>query len=223
MMMVLIYGGISVMEDRKRRVLARILFSSTSFAELFGGKFLGRVLMGLLQSAILIAAGLLFFRLNLGNIWLSGLNILVFAAAMAALSIFVGSAIRKEEVIVGISVLLANLFAAWAAAGGRPRSCRPFSAPWAWSPRLLGHGRLPQGHLLRQGLRRRLANLLVLLAYTAVFMAWPCVSSRSRNKSSAAIAKRTAPCRRRYTPKAFGLGPASPWSRYRSRSSASPR
>jgi len=96
MMMVLIYGGISVMEDRKRRVLARILYSSASFAELFGGKFLGRVLMGLLQSAILITAGKLFFHLNLGNIWLSGLNILVFTLAMACLSIFVGSVLKKE-------------------------------------------------------------------------------------------------------------------------------
>ncbi|HSQ35915.1 MAG TPA: ABC transporter permease, partial [Candidatus Binatia bacterium] len=51
MMMVMIYGGIAMMEDRKRGVLGRILFSATSFAELFGGKFLGRVLMGLLQAA----------------------------------------------------------------------------------------------------------------------------------------------------------------------------
>ena len=112
MMMVLIYGGISVMEDRKRRVLARILYSSASFAELFGGKFLGRVLMGLLQSAILIAAGKLFFHLNLGSVWLSGLNILVFTLTMAALSIFVGSVLKKEELIVGVSVLTANMFAA---------------------------------------------------------------------------------------------------------------
>ncbi|MBN2345423.1 MAG: ABC transporter permease [Candidatus Aminicenantes bacterium] len=111
MMMVLIYGGISVMEDRKHRVLARILYSSASFAELFGGKLLGRLLMGLLQSAILVAAGLLLFRLNLGNVWLSSLNIVVFAAAMAALSIFVGSVLRKEELIIGVSMLLANMFA----------------------------------------------------------------------------------------------------------------
>ena len=71
MMMVMIYGGITVMEDRKNGVLGRILFSATSLGELFGGKLLGRILMGLLQAAILLLTGKLFFHLNLGNIFLS--------------------------------------------------------------------------------------------------------------------------------------------------------
>ncbi len=112
MMMVLIYGGVMVLEDRKNRVMERILFSATSFGELFGGKFLGRVLMGLLQAAILIVAGIVFFHLNLGNIFLSSLIVLVFTLAMACLSIFVGSVLHKEELIVAVSVLAANMFAA---------------------------------------------------------------------------------------------------------------
>jgi ABC-2 type transport system permease protein len=172
MMMVLIYGGISVMEDRKRRVLARILYSSASFAELFGGKFLGRVFMGLLQSAILIVAGLLFFRLNLGNIWLSGLNILVFAAAMAALSIFVGSVIRKEEVIVGISVLLANLFAAlggcWWPAEIVPSAFRTLGMV---SPAYWAMDAFHKVIFFGKGFDAVWPNLLVLLAFAAVFAA----------------------------------------------------
>ena len=42
MMMVLIYGGITVMEDRKKGILARLLFSPLSTAELFQAKLLGR-------------------------------------------------------------------------------------------------------------------------------------------------------------------------------------
>lgn len=112
MMMVLIYGGITVMEDRKRGVLSRILFSSVSIPGLFGGKFLGRLSMGLLQAFILIVTGVIFFKLNLGSYFLSALTVIVFSIAMAALSIFVGSVFQKEDMIVGISVLCANIFAA---------------------------------------------------------------------------------------------------------------
>ena len=40
------------------------------------------------------------------------LVIAVFALAMAALSVFIGSLLAKEDVIIGLSVLLANIFAA---------------------------------------------------------------------------------------------------------------
>ncbi len=172
MMMVLIYGGISVMEDRKHRVLARILYSSASFAELFGGKFLGRVLMGLLQSAILITAGLLFFHLNLGSIWLSGLNILVFTIAMAALSIFVGSVLKKEELIVGVSVLTANVFAALGGCWWPAEIVPPaFRALGMASPAYWAMDVFHQVIFFGKGFAAVWPNFLVLLGFTAVFMA----------------------------------------------------
>ena len=171
MMMVLIYGGISVMEDRKRRVLARILYSSASFAELFGGKFLGRVLMGLLQSAILITAGKLFFHLNLGNIWLSGLNILVFTLAMACLSIFVGSVLKKEELIVGVSVLTANMFAALGGCWWPAEIVPPtFRALGMISPAYWAMDVFHKVIFFGKGFDAVWPNFLVLLAFTAVFM-----------------------------------------------------
>jgi len=172
MMMVLIYGGISVMEDRKKRVLARILYSSASYAELFGGKFLGRLLMGLLQSAILIAAGMLFFHLNLGSVWLSALNIVVFAAAMAALSIFVGSVIRKEEVIVGVSVLTANMFAALGGCWWPAEIVPPaFKTLGMITPAYWAMDTFHQVIFFGKGFEAVWPNLLVLLAFGAVFTA----------------------------------------------------
>ncbi len=111
MMMVMIYGGITVMEDRKRGVLARILFSPMSAGELFRAKLLGRWLMGLLQALMLFVVGKIFFGLDLGNVPLALLVIAVFALAMAALSVFIGSLVTKEDVIIGLAVLLANIFA----------------------------------------------------------------------------------------------------------------
>ena len=111
MMMVIIYGGITVMEDRKKGVLGRMLFSPLSTGELFQAKLLGRWLMGLLQALMLIVVGKIFFRLNLGNFPLSLLVIAVFALSMAALSVFIGSLTRKEDMIIGLAVLLSNIFA----------------------------------------------------------------------------------------------------------------
>jgi ABC-2 type transport system permease protein len=171
MMMVLIYGGVSVLEDRKNGVLGRILFSAATFGELFGGKFLGRLLMGLLQAAILIFAGKLFFHLNLGNVFLSCLIILVFTLAMACLSIFVGSVLRREELIVAVSVLAANMFAAlggcWWPAEIVPPAFRTLAMI---SPAYWAMDAFHQVIFFGKDLAAILPNLLVLLAFTVVFM-----------------------------------------------------
>lgn len=111
MMMVIIYGGITVMEDRKKGVLARMLFSPLSKGEVFQAKLLGRWMMGLIQALILIVVGKIFFKLDLGDPVLSLVVIAVFALAMAALSVFIGSLCTKEDMIIGLAVLLANIFA----------------------------------------------------------------------------------------------------------------
>jgi ABC-2 type transport system permease protein len=111
MMMVIIYGGITVMEDRKKGVLGRMLFSPLSTGDVFQAKLLGRWSMGLLQALMLIAVGKIFFRLDLGSLPLALLVIAVFALAMAALSVFIGSLCTKEDMIIGLAVLLANIFA----------------------------------------------------------------------------------------------------------------
>jgi ABC-2 type transport system permease protein len=111
MMMVMIYGGITVMEDRKKGVLARMLFSPLTKGDVFQAKLLGRWLMGMVQALILIVVGMVFFKLDLGNFPLALLVIGVFTLAMAALSVFIGSVCRKEDLIIGLAVLLANIFA----------------------------------------------------------------------------------------------------------------
>ncbi len=112
LMMVLIYGGISVMENRQKGILTRVLYGPVSIPQLWGGKFMARLMMGLVQAFILIVTGILFFKLNLGNPILSILNIVFFSLAIASLSIFIGSVLDKEDLIVGVSVMLANVFAA---------------------------------------------------------------------------------------------------------------
>lgn len=110
-MMVLIYGGITVMEDRQRGILCRVLFSSVSIPQLWGGKFIGRLFMGIIQALILLVTGKIFFSMNLGNIFLTALTVLFFSMAIASLGILIGSIFRKEDVIIGIAILFSILFA----------------------------------------------------------------------------------------------------------------
>jgi ABC-2 type transport system permease protein len=170
MMMVMIYGGVSVMEDRKRGVLTRILFSSSSIGELFGGKFLGRLMMGILQAIILIVTGLMIFNLNLGNYFLSFLNILFFSITMASLSIFLGSVLGKEDLIVGLSVLFANLFAAmggcWWPIEVIPNTFRTIGMI---SPAYWAMDAFHKTIFFNKGLEDIFLNLMVMLGYTAIF------------------------------------------------------
>jgi ABC-type multidrug transport system permease subunit len=170
MLMVLIYGGISVMTDRKSGVLSRILFSSASIPVLWGGKFLGRLLMGIIQALILIVTGILFFRLNLGNYFLSLLNVLVFSIAIASLSIFIGSVLKKEDLIIGISVLLANLFAAlggcWWPSEIVPQT---FKTIGMISPAYWAMDAFHRIIFFNKGLADILMNFIVLLGFTVIF------------------------------------------------------
>ena len=170
MMMVLIYGGISVMMDRKNGVLSRILFSSASIPELWGGKFLGRLMMGIIQALILIVTGILFFRLNLGNYFLSLLNVLVFSIAIASLSIFIGSVLKKEDLIIGVSVLLANLFAAlggcWWPSEIVPQTVKTIGMV---SPAYWAMDAFHQIIFFNKGLADILMNFIVLLGFTVIF------------------------------------------------------
>ena len=163
MMMVIIYGGITVMEDRKTGVLARMLFSPLTKGQVFRAKLLGRWMMGLVQALILIVVGKIFFKLNLGNTPLSLLVIAVFAMAMAALSVFIGSLCTKEDMIIGLAVLLANIFAGlggcWWPSEIVPRGVRQVAmiSPAYWAMDALHKLRFFQG-----GFRDILPNLGVL-------------------------------------------------------------
>jgi ABC-2 type transport system permease protein len=170
MMMVIIYGGISVMEDRKKGVLARMLFSPLSKGEVFQAKLLGRWGMGVVQALILFVVGQIPpLNLNLGNVPLALLVIAVFALAMAALSVFIGSVCTKEDLIIGLAVLLANIFAGlggcWWPSEIVPPGVRKVAmiSPAYWAMDALHKLRFFQG-----GLADILPNLGILLALAIV-------------------------------------------------------
>lgn len=169
-MMVLIYGGITVMEDRQRGILSRVLFSSVSIPQLWGGKFIGRLIMGLMQALILLVTGKIFFNMNLGNLFLTALNVLFFAMAIASLGILIGSIFRKEDVIVGIAILASILFAGlggcWWPIEIVPGTVRDLSkiVPSYWAM-----DAFHQIIFFKKGFAGVAFNFAVLLGYTVIF------------------------------------------------------
>lgn len=169
-MMVLIYGGISVMEDRQRGILSRILFSASSIPQLWGGKFIGRLFMGIIQALILLLTGKILFSMNLGNILLTGLTVLFFAMAIASLGILIGSIFRKEDIIIGIAILVSILFAGlggcWWPIEIVPEAVRNVAmiVPSYWAM-----DAFHQIIFFKKGLADLLLNFTVLLGYTVIF------------------------------------------------------
>ncbi|MCK5058975.1 MAG: ABC transporter permease [Candidatus Aminicenantes bacterium] len=169
-MMVLIYGGITVMEDRQRGILSRVLFSSVSIPQLWCGKFIGRLFMGIIQALILLVTGKIFFSMNLGNIFLTALNVLFFSMAIASLGILIGSIFRKEDLIVGIAILFSILFAGlggcWWPIEIVSETMRKVAmiAPSYWAM-----DSFHQIIFFKKGLTDLLLNFSVLLGYTLVF------------------------------------------------------
>ena len=127
-------------------------------------------MMGIIQALILIITGILFFRLNLGNYFLSLLNVLIFSIAIASLSIFIGSVLKKEDLIIGVSILLANIFAAlggcWWPSEIVPQT---FQTIGMISPAYWAMDAFHKIIFFNKGLADILLNFIVLLGFTVIF------------------------------------------------------
>jgi ABC-2 type transport system permease protein len=110
---VLMYGGITILQERREGILERLSVSPSSFTDIIGGKWLSRVILGMIQIAVLFFAGWLLFKVNLGaSIGALFVIALAFSGSIAGLSILLGSIINKEEIIIVVNIIAANLMAA---------------------------------------------------------------------------------------------------------------
>ncbi len=110
---VLMYGGITILQERREGILERLTVSPATFTDIIGGKWLSRVILGMIQITVLFMAGWLLFKVDLGAS-IGGLFViaLAFSGSIAGLSIFLGSIIQKEEIIIVVNIIAANLMAA---------------------------------------------------------------------------------------------------------------
>jgi ABC-type multidrug transport system permease subunit len=98
MMMTLIYGAVFLTIEKREGMLQRQLTLPVSKEAIFAGKVLGRVMIALVQIAILLAVGRFVFQLDLGSSP-AGLALLLlsYAFAVASMATFLGSTLANPE------------------------------------------------------------------------------------------------------------------------------
>jgi len=170
MMNTMIYGGALLLHERKKGLISRMMFSPLSVLELWMAKMTARVMLGFIQTFILIIAGILFFNLNLGNPIAALFIILVFTISISALSIFFGSVFNKDEVVVGLSILASQLFAGLGGCWWPIELVSPMlkkigmMTPSYWAMDAF-HGLI----FFNKGLMDVVPNILILSLFTVVF------------------------------------------------------
>ncbi len=169
---VLMYGGINLLQERRKGQLERIYLSPATFTTIISGKWLSRLVLGMLQIGILFLVGKILFKIYLGPSFLGlFLVALFFCGTIAGMSILLGSFIRKEEILVVFNILFANIMASlggcWWPIELVPRGVRSISYifPTGWAMdafhKLIFFG---------QNLDSILLNILILILFSFVFL-----------------------------------------------------
>lgn len=110
---VLMYGGINLLEERRQGQLERIILTPATYTDLIGGKWINRIMIGMLQITLMFLAGRFLFGVYLGeSIPALFLVSLFFCGSIAGMSILFGCLIQKEEILIVLNILVANLMAA---------------------------------------------------------------------------------------------------------------
>ena len=113
MMMTVMYGGITLVHERSGKRISRLVAMPVSVLEIFLGKMLGRMLQPILQGGLLIAAGVLIFRVNLGDHPLALIPVIIsFSFFCGSLGLLFGVVFRTEQQVMGIGILMTILLAA---------------------------------------------------------------------------------------------------------------
>jgi ABC-2 type transport system permease protein len=97
----------TIVEERQRGTLERLLTTRLSVGELFFGKFLSTVARGFIQTLILLVLAYAVFQMFTPLSFLASLVVsLVFAAAAAALGLIIASISRTQEAANWIAVVV---------------------------------------------------------------------------------------------------------------------
>jgi len=165
-------GAVALIETRRLGMSRRMLATPTSPGTVIAGETLGRVLIAVVQAAVIIFGSALLFGVNWGQPIGVAAVVILFALVGAGAGIFLGTLFRNEQQTVGISLLLGL---GLGALGGCMVPLEVFSptmrrvahiTPQAWGndafARLVGHGAAITGILPQLG---------VLAAYAAVLLA----------------------------------------------------
>jgi ABC-2 type transport system permease protein len=106
-LMLFIYAGNAMLDEKRRGLLQRIKTSPIHFLQLFFGKLLYVLLLGLAQSILILGIGHFVFGIYLGSSLPALLLILItFILAIGSMGLCLGFTIRNPEKMLGIAILL---------------------------------------------------------------------------------------------------------------------
>lgn len=164
-------GATWLIETRRLGVARRMLSTPTSMRAIVGGEVLGRLVVALIQAAIIVLGCVLFFGVNWGNPLGAAAVILAFALVSTGAAILLGSVFSSEQQAGPVAVLLGL---GLAALGGSmaplevfPPTARVIAhvTPHAWAneafSKLVQHG----GNLVTV-----LPEIAVLLGFSVVLL-----------------------------------------------------
>jgi len=113
MMMTMMYGGITLVNERSAKRINRLVAMPVSVVEIFLGKMLGRMLQPVIQGGLLITAGVLIFRVSLGDHPLALIPVIIsFSFFCGSLGLLLGVLFRTEQQVVGVGILTSNVLGA---------------------------------------------------------------------------------------------------------------
>jgi ABC-2 type transport system permease protein len=167
-------GAVAIIETRRLGLARRMLATPTSPGTVIAGETLGRVLISVIQAAVIIFGSALLFGVNWGQPVGVAAVVILFALVGAGAGMLLGTLFRNEQQTVGISLLLGL---GLGALGGCMVPLEVFSptlrrvahiTPQAWGndafARLVGHGASVGGILPQLGVLAAYAVVLLALA-----------------------------------------------------------
>ena len=167
-------GGVALIETRRLGLSRRMLATPTAPGTVIAGETLGRVLIAVIQAAVIILGSALLFGVRWGQPIAVAAVVILFALVGAGAGILLGTLFRNEQQAVGISLLLGL---GLAALGGCMVPLEVFSptmkrvahiTPQAWGndafAKLVGHGAPITGILPQLGVLAAYAAVLLTLA-----------------------------------------------------------
>jgi ABC-2 type transport system permease protein len=167
-------GAAAMIETRRLGISRRMLSTPTSPGAVIAGETLGRVLISVVQAAVIILGSALLFGVNWGQPIGVAAVVILYALVAAGVGIFLGTLFRNEQQAVGVSLLLGL---GLGALGGCMVPLEIFSptmkriahiTPQAWGndafAKLVGHGASVTGILPQLGVLAAYAVVLLALA-----------------------------------------------------------
>jgi ABC-2 type transport system permease protein len=112
-LVIIVGGGIILVQDRLEGQFARLVAAPMSTFEIYGGKILARILLGLVQASVLLICGSLLFRMPLGDAPVFLLPLILCLAVFAGcLSMLCGVFCQTERQVIHVAIFVAVVLAA---------------------------------------------------------------------------------------------------------------